>query len=55
MMVLLITRGKLLVATKIQIIPVLKENGGQSSAFNVGFAVSRGDIIFMLDSDDVFS
>jgi glycosyltransferase involved in cell wall biosynthesis len=37
-----------------QIIPVLKENGGQSSAFNVGFAVSRGDIIFMLDSDDVF-
>lgn len=37
-----------------RIIPVLKENGGQASAFNVGFAASRGDIICFLDSDDVF-
>lgn len=40
---------------KEQIIPVLKENGGQASAFNAGFEASRGDIIFMLDSDDIFS
>jgi glycosyltransferase involved in cell wall biosynthesis len=33
---------------------VFKENGGQSSAFNAGFAESRGDIICLLDSDDVF-
>lgn len=37
-----------------RIIPVLKENGGQASAFNVGFATSQGDIICFLDSDDIF-
>jgi glycosyltransferase involved in cell wall biosynthesis len=37
-----------------RIIPVLKENGGQASAFNAGFAASKGDIICLLDSDDVF-
>lgn len=37
-----------------QIVPVLKENGGQASAFNAGFAASRGDIICILDSDDIF-
>ncbi len=31
---------------------VFKENGGQASAFNLGFARSRGDIIIFLDSDD---
>lgn len=31
---------------------VLKANGGQGSAFNAGFAVSTGDIVFFLDSDD---
>ena len=36
-----------------QIIPVFKENGGQGSAFNAGFAVSRGDIVLFLDSDDL--
>ncbi len=36
-----------------RIIPVLKENGGQASAFNAGFRVSRGDVIFFLDSDDM--
>ena len=33
---------------------VLKENGGQASAFNAGFAASRGEIICMLDADDFF-
>jgi glycosyltransferase involved in cell wall biosynthesis len=32
---------------------VLKENGGQASAFNAGFAASRGDAVLFLDSDDV--
>jgi glycosyltransferase involved in cell wall biosynthesis len=35
-----------------RIIPVLKENGGQASAFNAGFAVSRGEIVIFLDADD---
>src|ERR1700733_6356835 len=34
--------------------PVLKLNGGQASAFNAGYAASRGDIICLLDSDDWF-
>jgi len=37
-----------------KIIPILKENGGQASAFNVGFAASRGEIICFLDADDLF-
>src|ERR671933_952190 len=37
-----------------KIIPGLKENGGQASAFNAGFAASRGDVICFLDSDDAF-
>lgn len=37
-----------------KIIPILKENGGQATAFNLGFAASRGDIICFLDSDDLF-
>jgi glycosyltransferase involved in cell wall biosynthesis len=37
-----------------KIIPILKENGGQASTFNAGFAGSRGDIICFLDSDDIF-
>lgn len=39
---------------KEQIIPIFKENGGQGSAFNVGFATSKGDIICFLDADDIF-
>ena len=34
--------------------PILKENGGQASAFNAGFAASQGEIICFLDSDDLF-
>ena len=37
-----------------KIIPVLKENGGQASAFNAGFAASKGEIVCFLDSDDTF-
>ncbi|HEY9892732.1 MAG TPA: glycosyltransferase [Candidatus Sericytochromatia bacterium] len=37
-----------------KIIPVFKDNGGQASAFNAGFAASRGDIICFLDADDAF-
>jgi len=33
--------------------PVLKVNGGQASAFNAGFAVSRGEMLLFLDSDDM--
>jgi glycosyltransferase involved in cell wall biosynthesis len=36
-----------------RIIPVLKENGGQSSAFQAGFQQSRGRVIMFLDADDV--
>jgi Glycosyl transferase family 2 len=32
---------------------VLKENGGQASAFNAGFAASREDIVIFLDADDM--
>lgn len=37
-----------------QIIPVLKKNGGQASAINAGFSASSGDIICLLDADDLF-
>jgi glycosyltransferase involved in cell wall biosynthesis len=31
---------------------ILKDNGGQASAFNVGIARATGDLILLLDSDD---
>lgn len=37
-----------------RIVPVFKENGGQASAFNAGFAASQGESVCFLDSDDVF-
>jgi glycosyltransferase involved in cell wall biosynthesis len=37
-----------------RVIPILKTNGGQASALNAGFAASRGDLICLLDSDDVW-
>ncbi len=37
-----------------QIVPILKENGGQASAYNAGFAATSGEIICFLDSDDLF-
>src|ERR1700684_3263777 len=33
---------------------IRKANGGQSSGFNAAFAASRGEIIALLDSDDIF-
>lgn len=36
-----------------QIVSIFKENGGQNSAANEGFARSTGDIIIFLDSDDM--
>jgi hypothetical protein len=36
-----------------RVVPLLKENGGQGSAWNAGFARSTGDVILFLDSDDV--
>jgi len=33
---------------------IRKENGGQGSVFNVGFAEARGEIIALLDGDDVW-
>src|SRR5437016_2467824 len=35
-----------------RIAAVFKQNGGQNSAFNAGFSLSRGDAILFLDSDD---
>ncbi|MBB3134281.1 glycosyltransferase involved in cell wall biosynthesis [Rhizobium pisi] len=37
-----------------RIVSVLKENGGQASSFNAGFAAASGDILFLLDADDAF-
>ena len=37
-----------------QVIPVFKENGGQASGFNAGFAVSSGALICFLDADDLW-
>jgi glycosyltransferase involved in cell wall biosynthesis len=34
-----------------RVTPVLKENGGQASAFNAGFAACQGDVIIFLDAD----
>lgn len=35
-----------------KIIPIYKQNGGQTSAFNAAFSAARGDVIALLDSDD---
>lgn len=45
---------EIIASYKEQIIPVLKENGGQASAFKAGFTASKGDIICFLDADDIF-
>lgn len=37
-----------------RILPVLRENGGEASAFNAGVAASKGSIVCFLDSDDIF-
>jgi glycosyltransferase involved in cell wall biosynthesis len=35
-----------------RVVPVIKANGGQGSALNAGFEVSRGEIVMFLDADD---
>lgn len=35
-----------------QVKAVLKDNGGQASAFNAGFAACTGNVVIFLDSDD---
>src|SRR5713101_7004789 len=35
-----------------RIIPVFKENGGQTSALNVAFRISRGQVVHFVDADD---
>jgi glycosyltransferase involved in cell wall biosynthesis len=35
-----------------RVVPVLKENGGQASAMNAGFAATRGEVVVFLDADD---
>ncbi|MDJ0903130.1 MAG: glycosyltransferase family 2 protein [Xenococcus sp. MO_188.B8] len=44
---------EIILSYKNRIISVLKKNGGQGSAFNEGFKVSQGEVIFFLDSDDI--
>jgi glycosyltransferase involved in cell wall biosynthesis len=36
-----------------RIVPVFKDNGGQASAVNVGFAHSHGQVVIFLDADDI--
>ena len=36
-----------------RVIAVMQESGTQASAFNAGFARSRGDVVIFLDSDDI--
>ena len=36
-----------------RVVGVRKDNGGQASALNAGFAASTGDVVIFLDSDDV--
>ena len=37
-----------------RIVSVAKKNGGQASAFNAGYEKSQGEIICLLDADDLF-
>ena len=37
-----------------RVLSLLKQNGGQASALNAGFAVSTGEIVCLLDADDLF-
>ncbi len=37
-----------------QVKPIFQINQGQAAAFNQGFAQSQGDVIFLLDADDIF-
>ncbi len=45
---------EIIMSYKDKITPIYKENGGIPSAFNAGFAISQGEIICVLDSDDLW-
>src|SRR5215218_734176 len=36
-----------------RVVTILKPNGGQASALNLAFPMTRGDVIYLLDSDDM--
>ncbi len=36
-----------------RVVPVLKANAGQASAFNAGLAAVEGDVVMFLDADDI--
>jgi len=36
-----------------RVISIFKDNGGQASAMNIGFARSHGDFVIFLDADDM--
>lgn len=38
-----------------RIVSILKDQGGQASALNVGFRALRGDYVCLLDADDLFA
>jgi glycosyltransferase involved in cell wall biosynthesis len=38
-----------------RIVPVLKDNGGQASAFNAGLLAAGGDVVCFLDADDALA
>jgi len=44
--------GEVIASYGKRIVAVTKENGGQASALNAGFAASHGDVVLFLDSDD---
>lgn len=46
--------GEVIAGYGARILTVLKKNGGQASALNMGFAVASGEIVCLLDSDDYF-
>ena len=45
---------EILAGYKDRIVTVLKDNGGHASAINAGVARCRGELVALLDSDDVF-
>jgi glycosyltransferase involved in cell wall biosynthesis len=36
-----------------RVLPILKDNGGQASAFHAGLRASNGEVIIFLDADDL--
>jgi glycosyltransferase involved in cell wall biosynthesis len=46
---------KIIAAYGGRITPVLKDNGGQTSALNAGYAICRGQVVCFLDADDALS